>query len=197
MSDRAPALMSFAEFARHAGFKPSYVTQLKREGRLVLSDDGKAVKAAESLARIQETRDPSKAAVAARHAAARASAAQTVADGPPPSAPPPPDDDLDAGLQVRHNYQAARAKREHLAAETAELEYRKQCGELIEVSALQPVLAGAAATLCASLERIEHDIVPVLIGLDEEAMRLQVREYIDQIRADLAEGFAKMGRGEL
>lgn len=197
MSDHAPAVMSFAEFARHAGFKPSYVTQLKREGRLVLSDDGKAVKAAESLARIEETRDPSKAAVAARHAAARASAAQTVADAPPPSAPPPPDDDLDAGLQVRHDYQAARAKREHLAAETAELEYRKVCGDLIEVSALQPVLAGAAATLCASLDRIEHDIVPVLIGLDEEAMRLQVREYIDQIRADLAERFAKMGRGEL
>lgn len=197
MSDHAPALMSFAEFARHAGFKPSYVTQLKREGRLVLSDDGKAVKAAESLARIQETRDPSKAAVAARHAAARASAAQTVADAPPSSVPSPEDDDLDAGLQVRHDYQAARAKREHLAAETAELEYRKVCGELIEVSALQPVLAGAAATLCASLDRIEHDIVPVLVGLDEEAMRLQVREYIDQIRADLAESFAKMGRGEL
>jgi len=197
VSDHASALMSFAEFARHAGFKPSYVTQLKREGRLVLSDDGKAVKAAESLARIQETRDPSKAAVAARHAAARASAAQAVADAPPASAPPSPeDDDLDAGLQVRHDYQAARAKREHLSAETAELEYRKLCGELIEVSALQPVLAGAAATLCASLDRIEHDIVPVLVGLDEEAMRLQVREYIDQIRADLAEGFAKMGRGE-
>lgn len=197
MSDHAPAVMSFAEFARHAGFKPSYVTQLKREGRLVLSDDGKAVKAAESLARIEETRDPSKAAVAARHAAARASAAQTVADAPPPSAPPPPDDDLDAGLQIRHDYQAARAKREHLAAETAELEYRKVCGELIEVSELQPVLAGAAATLCASLDRIEQDIVPVLIGLDEESMRLQVREYIEKIRADLAEGFAKMGRGEL
>lgn len=197
MSDHAPAVMSFAEFARHAGFKPSYVTQLKREGRLVLSDDGKAVKAAESLARIEETRDPSKAAVAARHAAARASAAQTVADAPPPSAPPPPDDDLDAGLQIRHDYQAARAKREHLAAETAELEYRKVCGELIEVSELQPVLAGAAATLCASLDRIEQDIVPVLVGLDEEAMRLQVREYIEKIRADLAEGFVKMGRGEL
>lgn len=197
MSDHAPAVMSFAEFARHAGFKPSYVTQLKREGRLVLSDDGKAVKAAESLARIEETRDPSKAAVAARHAAARASAAQTVADAPPPSGPPPPDDDLDAGLQIRHDYQAARAKREHLAAETAELEYRKVCGELIEVSELQPVLAGAAATLCASLDRIEQDIVPVLVGLDEEAMRLQVREYIEKIRADLAEGFAKMGRGEL
>jgi len=190
--------MSFAEFARHAGFKPSYITQLKREGRLVLTDDGKAVKAAESLARIQETRDPSKAAVAARHAAARVSAA---ASSEPPAPPSPPadsaDDEPDAGLQVRHDYQAARAKREHIAAEIAELEFRKLAGELIEVSALRPVLAGAVATLCAALDRIEHDVVPVLVGLDEEAMRVQIRDYVDTVRADLSESFAKMGGGEL
>lgn len=185
--------MRFAEFARHIGVRPSYVTQLKREGRLVLSDDGKAVKAAESLARIQETRDPSKAAVAARHASARGRSEVDV------SAVDPSADHEDIGpvTDTRYDYQAARAKREYLAAETAELEFRKQAGELIEVSALQSVLADAAATICASLDRIEHDLVPALKGLSEEEIRLQVREYIDQIRADLAESFAKMGRGEL
>lgn len=199
MNDHAPAVMSFAEFARHAGFKASYVTQLKREGRLVLSDDGKAVKAAESLARIQETRDPSKAAVAARHAAARASAAASSETPAPPAPPADPtdDDEPDAGLLVRHDYQTARAKREHIAAEIAELEFRKLAGELIEVSALRPVLAGAVATLCAALDRIEHDVVPVLVGLDEEAMRVQIRDYVDTVRSDLSESFAKMGRGEL
>lgn len=197
MSEAKPE-MGFAEFARHLGVRPSYITQIKREGRLVLSDDGKAVRAAESLARIQETRDPSKAAVAARHAAARASAAQAVADAPPSSDPPSPeDDDLDAGLLVRYDYQTARAKREHIAAEIAELEFRKLAGELIEVSALRPVLAGAVATLCAALDRIEHDVVPVLVGLDEEAMRVQIRDYVDTVRADLSESFAKMGGGEL
>lgn len=176
--------MRFAEFARHLGVRPSYVTQLKREGRLVLSDDGKAVKAAESLARIQETSDPSKAAVAARHAAARASAAQAVADH----------EDIGPVTDTRYDYQAARAKREYLAAETAELEFRKQAGDLIEVSALQSVLADAAATICASLDRIEHDLVPALKGLSEEEMRLHVREYIDSVRADLSESFAKMRR---
>lgn len=196
MIEHAPALMSFAEFARHAGFKASYVTQLKREGRLVLSDDGKAVRAAESLARIQETRDPSKAAVAARHAAARASTAAS-SEAPAPPADATNDDEPDAGLLVRHDYQTARAKREHIAAETAELEFRKLAGELIEVSALRPVLAGAVATLCAALDRIEHDVVPVLVGLDEEAMRVQIRDYVDTVRSDLSESFAKMGRGEL
>lgn len=195
MSEHAPAIMSFAEFARHAGFKASYVTQLKREGRLVLTDDGKAVKAAESLARIVETRDPSKAAVAARHAAARASA--TASSEPPAPPADSADDEPDAGLLVRHDYQTARAKREHIAAEIAELEFRKLAGELIEVSALSPVLAGAVATLCAALDRIEHDVVPVLVGLDEEAMRVQIRDYVDTVRADLSESFAKMGRGEI
>lgn len=198
MSEHAPAIMSFAEFARHAGFKASYVTQLKREGRLVLSDDGKAVKVAESLARILETRDPSKAAVAARHAAARASAAASSEPTAPPAPPADPTDGASrtAGLLVRHDYQTARAKREHISAEIAELEFRKLAGELIEVSALRPVLAGAVATLCAALDRIEHDVVPVLIGLDEEAMRVQIRDYVDTVRADLSENFAKMGRGE-
>lgn len=198
MSEAKPE-MGFAEFARHLGVRPSYITQLKREGRLVLTDDGRAVKVAESLALIDSTRDPSKAAVAARHAAARASSAASSETPAPPAPPADPtdDDEPDAGLLVRHDYQAARAKREHIAAEIAELEFRKLAGELIEVSALRPVLAGAVATLCAALDRIEHDVVPVLVGLDEEAMRVQIRDYVDTVRSDLSESFAKMGRGEL
>lgn len=192
MSEAKPE-MGFAEFARHLGVRPSYITQLKREGRLVLTDDGKAVKAAESLARIKETSDPSKAAVAARHASARGRSEVDV------SAVEPSADHEDIGpvTDTRYDYQTARAKREHIAAEIAELEFRKLAGELIEVSALRPVLAGAVATLCAALDRIEHDVVPVLVGLDEEAMRVQIRDYVDTVRSDLSESFAKMGRGEL
>ena len=186
-------VMSFADFARHAGFRASYVTQLKREGRLVLTDDGKAVKAPESLARIRDTRDPSKTAVADRHAAARASG--DVGQGADSTAAPRVDPD-EADLLQRHDYQSARAKREHIAAETAELEWRLRAGELIEVAALRPAIADAAATLCTALDRIEHDLVPVLVGLDETAMRVQVRDYIEQVRTDLSERFGKIGRAE-
>lgn len=182
--------MRFAEFARHLGVRPSYITELRKAGRLVLTDDAKAVKVAESLALIDSTRDPSRSAVAARHASARGRSEVDV------SAVEPSADHEDIGpvTDTRYDYQAARAKREYLAAETAELEFRKQAGELIEVSALQSVLADAAATICASLDRIEHDLVPALKGLSEEEMRLHVREYIDSVRADLSESFAKMRR---
>lgn len=57
--DTAPTpdgnLMTRAEFARANGWSKSYVTKLGDAGRLVLSDDGKLVLAAESLQRIRET----------------------------------------------------------------------------------------------------------------------------------------------
>ena len=48
-------VVSKSEFARLNGWSKAYVTKLKDEGRLVLTDDGKQVKVAESLALIQET----------------------------------------------------------------------------------------------------------------------------------------------
>ncbi|MGH8073724.1 MAG: hypothetical protein ACREO4_06580, partial [Lysobacter sp.] len=59
-----PETCGFREFATLAGFKPSYITELKSAGRLVLTDDRKKVRVAESLALIDQTRDPARAGVA-------------------------------------------------------------------------------------------------------------------------------------
>src|SRR5690606_36563118 len=67
----APETLGFRDFARRCGWKASFVTELKDAGRLVLTPDGRRVLVAESLRLIEDTRDPSKAGVAARHAAAR------------------------------------------------------------------------------------------------------------------------------
>lgn len=71
----SPLTMSFSEFADHRGIKKSYVTQLKHDGRLALTDDGKRVLVAESIQRIADTKDPSKTGVARRHEAERAAKA--------------------------------------------------------------------------------------------------------------------------
>ena len=74
---------SFAGFARLIGERsPSYITQLKGEGRLVLTDDGKRVRVQESIALIKATADPAKAGVAARHAANRTTAKPEAAPAP-------------------------------------------------------------------------------------------------------------------
>ena len=72
---------TFSEFAKVLRVKPRAITQLKADDRLILTEDGKRVRVEASLARIRETADPSKAAVAARHAAARHAGAQGVGDG--------------------------------------------------------------------------------------------------------------------
>jgi hypothetical protein len=67
--DQAGATATFARFARILECSKSYVTQLKADGRLVLTDDSQRVRVAESLERIRATADPAKAGVVARHAA--------------------------------------------------------------------------------------------------------------------------------
>lgn len=51
----APAWLSQADFAAAQGWSKSYVTKLKLQGRLVMSDAGKLVDVAASLARIRDT----------------------------------------------------------------------------------------------------------------------------------------------
>src|SRR5690606_2680291 len=67
----APETLGLREFADLLGVSPSYVTQLKRQGRQVLHEAGKRHRRAESQRLIADTRSPTKAGVAARHAAAR------------------------------------------------------------------------------------------------------------------------------
>jgi len=70
-----PATEGVRAFARRLGCRPGYVTELRRRGRLVLTHDGKAICVADSLARIEATRDPTKAGVRDYHARARQNAA--------------------------------------------------------------------------------------------------------------------------
>jgi hypothetical protein len=66
-----PNILSRADFARLNNWGRARVSQLAKEGRLVLADNGKDVCVIESLARIEATRDPSKIETVSRHAKAR------------------------------------------------------------------------------------------------------------------------------
>ncbi|KAF7597748.1 MAG: hypothetical protein CGU28_16875 [Candidatus Dactylopiibacterium carminicum] len=95
-----------AEFARRQGWARSYVTELKRAGRLVMDADGKRVDLTASLALIRQTASPDKAAVAARHAEERGESRGE-------SRPDDGEQDADPG---KPEYQAARARREEANA---------------------------------------------------------------------------------
>ena len=170
----AAQTMTIPEFGAHLGFSRTYGYQLKKEGRLVMTADGKRVLVAESIERMRQTADPAKAGVAARHAAQRAAA--------PAESESEQEDDQPGG----YDYQTAKAKREHWAAERERNAHRREAGELIEVAEHIAVLASAGATLRAALEAWSALLPPQLVGQDEGAIRATIADQVEQILGELS-----------
>lgn len=173
------------ELAERLGFKPHYGHQLVKDGRFVLAPDGKRVLVAESLARYQATKDPSKQGVADRHAKARegrASQAEAPTDEPA-------GDFADVPMYDYHN---AKAKREHWAAEREHALWRKEAGELMERSEVVAMMADAGATIRGKLESWASVLPPQLVGRDEAAVRATISDQVEQLLSDMVEKFQKM-----
>ncbi|OGB68584.1 hypothetical protein C6P61_09725 [Malikia spinosa] len=179
----APEQLSKRAFADRIGVKPSYVRQLEIDGRLVLTPDGKAVLVAESIARIEATRDPSKQAVAERHATERGAPALTGHDRAPVG-----DDEsvVDEMPLPQYDFQISKAKREHWAAEREQAAFRKEAGELIERAEHIAAFARAGANLRAKLEAWSAVLPPQLVGRDEAAIRSTLVEQLEQVLRELA-----------
>lgn len=188
-----PETMTLTEFARHIGCKQSYASELKRDGRLVMSQDGKRVQVAESIARIEATRDPSKAGVAQRHALERGADANT---GHETAFPPLDGDERSAPAEGQYSFQDAKAKREHWAAEREHAAFRKEVGELMERGEVVAAFADAGAALRAKLEAWASVLPPQLIGRDEAAIRATLADQVEQLLHDLVGKFNKMAEGE-
>lgn len=195
MSD-VPATEGFRDFARRLGCRPSYVTQLRQAGRLVLTDDNRGVRVAESLARIEATRDPAKAGVVARHAAQRAEAAAAAATGAPGETDGDPAawEDLGSGSHAQRRAKALADKAETDAA-TAQLDLRKRLGELWEASEVEQATRNAVATFRGALENLPATLAPELSAVTDEA-RAQVilASAIEYVLENLAREFSSIAR---
>lgn len=169
------------EFAARLGYKPHYGNQLAKDGRLVFAPDGKRVLVAESIARFEATKDPSRQGVADRHAAGRVA---------PPTAPaePPADPDDDAGGDVpMYDFHNAKAKREHWAAEREHAAFRKDAGELIELTTHIAAMADVGATVRSKLEAWASTLPPQLAGRDEAAVRATLADQVELLLRALAD----------
>lgn len=186
-----PNLMTVPEFSAHIGCKRNYGYQLKKEGRLVMSDDGKLVRVAESIARIAETRDPSKAGVASRHAAERGAPARTGHADDPEIADEEPDEEPGG----RYDFQRAKAKREYWAAEREHAAARKEAGELVERAEMVAAFADAGATIRGALEAWAAVLPPQLVGRDEPAIRAVLADQVERVLYDLVDKFTRTVEG--
>lgn len=180
--------VSLSEFARIARYKPSYVTALKAAGRLVLTDDGKRVLVQASLKRIETTRDPSKAAVAARHAEARdeVPAPQVVADAEATPTDEPEGDDEAVG-----GYAGWRARRERALALREERNNAIEEGRCMVGAEVVSTTAAIMVQLRRDLENL-GDVIGAQLT-DPNAGRL-IDEAVEEALANAARGFARLGR---
>lgn len=186
---------TLAEFARLIGCKRSYVTALRKAGRLVLDDKGR-VQVAASRERIEATRDPSKAGVAARHAAARANGAakadtaQEAAQEPPTAAPEPQDDPLAA-----QGYQYWRERNERAKALAGERDNAVAEGRLLDAGDVERSLGGAITALRSRLEALPDTLGPQVAAIaDEDRVRALLAGEIEHALDECAREFAAAGR---
>lgn len=174
-------VMSKAEFADSRGWSRPYVSKLVKQGRLVLTDDGKQVDVEASLALLGETADPSKAGVAERHQRERAE--KGVHSLVSPLAPPSPAPSAGGG----DNYQKARAHRETYLALLAEDEFLKGRGELVERKAVDTAAFNTARTLRDLILGLPPKIAGELIAItDPWEMERRLTELLRGVLEDAA-----------
>ncbi|MDH7453567.1 hypothetical protein QF205_10885 [Luteimonas composti] len=197
-----PDTLGFREFASLMGFRPSYVTELKGKGHLVLTEDGRRVRVAESRQLLADLADPSKAGVAARHAAARAAvspspstaqeAGQGAAGGDEDGedrAPVAYDDPL-ALRRAR-----AQAEREEAALRKALREEQQELGELLQRDEVVAVIADAITTLRTGLENLPTVLSASLAAESaEERCRVILANGIEHALEELSRKCSAIGR---
>lgn len=197
-------LLTIAEFSAHLGYGRTYAYQLHKDGRLVMSPDGKHVMVAESVARVRATEDPSKQGVAQRHAQTRRERAAGAAPAPSAPAADVPDDDraeadaaaaADGPVPPGFDFQVSKAKREHFAAQEAELSYRARAKELLEASEVRAVLSEVMTVMRTSIEGIAHRLAPALAAaVDEAEVRSLLNAEIRYALQTASEDLSKLGR---
>lgn len=188
MMDILPESEKLSAFARRLNVRPSYVTKLKDHDRLILTEDGKRVRVAESLARIEETRDENRDDVGARHAKEKADKAAA------------PVDQANLPLEKR-----PRAERSHFTqyrtrkmladAELAEMERDKIRGTLVETDSVTAAGIEIGTALRAALENLPDQLAPRLASVsDEDRCRQILQDYLDEILKETAAKIERLGQ---
>lgn len=175
-------IATFSEFAEILGKSRAWVTALRKDDRLALTEDGKRVRVAESLARIEHTRDRSKDPVAERHAAARAEPQETIE-------PQPVDGEASVG------YQHWRERSERAKALAAERENEIADGKLLAAADIVQAVKASVTTLRTRLESLPDALAPQVVTIaDEGKARALLAGEIEHALHELERQFGAMAR---
>ncbi|WP_447940113.1 hypothetical protein [Pseudoxanthomonas mexicana] len=186
------------QLARILGVAPSYITQLKDQGRLVRADDGRRYLLAESRKLIADTSDPVKAGVAARHAATRGAGVALEAPAPPPG-----DDESDTPLAPTQDDPLAkrRALAQALAEEAKARKLQRdedvELGNLLPVDEVRSAISDAVTALRADLDNLPAILAPQLAAeREEDRVRVILRDAIEHIEREFARKASAIAKDE-
>lgn len=186
-----PETANFSEFAKIIRRRSSYVTQLRKDDRLVLTGNKRRVEVAESIARIEQTGDPSKQGVADRHEAARQNADGDAAISEPlPQASTAVDY---GGDRISSTYQDSRAVRERYLAMEAKRAYEEAVGKLMQADEVQSAVAKAVSTMRVQFENLPATLGPQLAPItDESQVRAVLTQAVEHILEETYRNLTKL-----
>jgi hypothetical protein len=202
-----PRTASFREFADIAKVKPSYVTELRRDGRLVLTEDRKRVLVDESLQLMRDTADPARRGVALRHAAERGAPSASIgAEKPDASSTETAEDEAgaaDAAIESPNDSHARRrakalADKEEALAAQAIRDYNQSMGKLMDVADVEEAIAQAGTIFRKALERLPDTLAPQLAAVvDEGRIRALLTDELHHVLTELGREFSGIARREV
>lgn len=192
MKAEASRTATLRQFARLLDVSPSYVTELKTAGRLVLSPEGRVL-VDESRRLIRETQDPAKDGVRARHAAARASAEGEGAEDPAAAPGTGVSEYADDPIALRRS--RAQAEKAEAEARKALREEQIELGQLLQRDDVLHAVRAAGGELRTALENMPIALAPLLAAeTDEGKCRVLVADAVEHALDELSRQFAAIGR---
>jgi len=169
-------------FAAQQGWNPSYVTKLKNQGRLVFCmGNPKLIDVDATLAELQRTGDPGKAALRQHHSAARVEKHVTTFI----KSDAPSDDEPQAAADPK--YWDNKTRREGTLADLAALELAKKSGELVEFKRVEEAAFAAGRLLRDTVLGLPTRLAPELAAMNDTfQIEIRMRDELRQIFSDVA-----------
>jgi len=182
---KAVIKLSQTDYATARGWTRGYVTQLKQAGRLVMTEDGKVDVEASDLLH-KQTEDPNRDDVKARHAEKRGKDSKVDEIGgakpvKPKKDPKPHDPD-------HLKFVEGRAKEQHFKALQAELDYKKNIGELVSMEDMKAAVTDLITIFRQNLENMPHRISAELVGKEINDIRSTLKHEINAELTNLERG---------
>jgi hypothetical protein len=178
---------TLSAFARRLSVRPSYVTKLRQNDRLVMTPDNK-VEVERSLARIEATRDPNRDDVRARHARERGRKKEPgLGDTVPVPSP--------EVAQISESYTRARSVKERYLALQAKLDYDRAIGLVVDTAVVQAAGMEVGTALRAALENLPDQLAPLVAPVaDEDRCRRILQDHLEAILKETAARIERMGQ---